>query len=470
MFRTFRTPVVVTLIAGLVAASVHAESRTSVPNLNDPRRNLATIASPRGFSDVLLKAYPEYERFRDERYLRLLAADGLRTADPQAVVERMRAAATRGELYKGLYLSRVFTAAKPELPAGWTNRARLAASLGFDAEAAASQRNAEAPGSAAVPAAALPGKLKVRPATLSDWAAALALVADDVAATEGAHAIVAVRDDLSGLTPASDDDVAQEKRGPWATAKPVQVEHVLTNLFVLRQATPMDKKSMKGGLFALGAVALGASTFATTVGATEAAAAFTEMYGEAMSGAFEVPSELKDGSFVSVTFAGNTAKAVENKPRTAGKYEAVGTPLPILWASGGSMNPALQAQWKNGDESKSQAIRLDAKTTKRDWKKQQVPALAYPRVAQVCINARLCSPHVTVFELMLTAEDVAVLAPGLQSAVPDTSKFAAMYAANQPLSVIAAGDSLVGVDPAGVVYVTRLRPTEWLTPAATTKK
>ena len=470
MFRTFRTPVFIALIAGLVTASMHAETRTANPNSNDPRRILAPVPSSGPFSEALLKVYPEYERFRDERYLRLLAADGLRKADPQALVERMRAAATRGEIYKALYLARVFTAVKPELPAGWTNRGRLAASLGFDAEAAASQRNAEAPGSASVPSAALPGKMKVRPATLSDWAAALALLADDVAATEGAHAIVAVRDDLSGLSPASDDDVARENRGPWATAKPVQVEHVLTNLFVLKQATPMDKKSMKGGLFALGAVALGATTFATTVGATEAAAAFTEMYGDAMSKAFEVPSELKGGSFVSVTFTGNTAKAVENKPRTAGKYEAVSTPLPILWASGGSMNPTLQAQWKNGDESKSQAIRLDAKTTKREWKKHQVPALAYPRIAQLCLNARLCSPRVTLFELMLTAEDVAVMAPGLERALPDTSKFATMYAASQPLSVIAAGENLVGVDTAGVVYITQLRPTEWLTPAATTKK
>ena len=86
MFRTFRTPVFIALIAGLVTASMHAETRTANPNSNDPRRILAPVPSSGPFSEALLKVYPEYERFRDERYLRLLAADGLRTADPQALV------------------------------------------------------------------------------------------------------------------------------------------------------------------------------------------------------------------------------------------------------------------------------------------------------------------------------------------------------------------------------------------------
>src|SRR5688572_3823910 len=151
------------------------------------------------FSESFFKAFPEYDRFRDAAYARLFAGDGLRSSDPQTIFQRMMAAAKQGETHKALYLARLFTAAKPDLAAGWTNRAQLADSLGFDAEAAASRANASDGANRPIPPTALPGAMKTRPASLADWAAALALVADDVAVKEGPHALVAVRDDLSGV-------------------------------------------------------------------------------------------------------------------------------------------------------------------------------------------------------------------------------------------------------------------------------
>ena len=106
----------------------------------------------------------------------------------------MMAAAKQGETYKALYLARVFTTAKPDLAAGWTNRAQLAASLGFDAEATASRANASEAGSRPIPPASSRCD-ETSAILLADWAAALALVADDVVVKEGPHALVAVRDD-----------------------------------------------------------------------------------------------------------------------------------------------------------------------------------------------------------------------------------------------------------------------------------
>ena len=228
----------------------------------------------------------------------------------------------------------------------------------------------------------------------------------------------------------------------------------------------MDKKSMKGGLFALGALALAGSTFASTVGAADAAAAFSEMYGDAMAKAFEVPSELKGGSFVSTTFSGDVAKATTTTPRTSGKHEAIGTPLSMLWASGGSMSPTLQARWKSGDSSKSETMRIDAKTKKREWKKQEVPQLFYPRVHQLCAGSKDCSPRLTLLEVLLTAEDVAALAPGNEQRLPAIGAWHARYTSHEGMTVIAAGETYAGFDASGVIYVTRQRPTEWLTPVA----
>jgi hypothetical protein len=427
-----------------------------------------------GYPDALHVAYPDIARFRDAAYFGVLAEGGLSHVDPRALHGRIAAASEAGEGYKALYLARLFTDLQPDNAAGWSNRARLAAAVGFAGEAAAAQANAQSGTSAPVSGNALPGAIATKPASLHDWAAALALLADDVAAREGRPVIVSVKDDLSGIQVASQEDIQRENRGPWATAKPVRAEDVLPNLFVLSQAQPMDHKSMKGSMFALGALALAGSGYASTVGAAEAATTFAGLYGNAMARAFEVPSDYKGGKYTAVTYAEAAPKRVELTPKTSGKSEAVGTPLPLLWASGPSRSQALPAVWANGDSDKSEAIRMDRAAKTREWKKYIVPPLRYPRLQQLCAGVGRCSPHLTVLEVMLTADDLKVLAPGTDSGLPDLSAFASEYASGTQLTVVAAGDQFAGYDAAGVVYITKQRPTEWLTsapaPASSGKK
>ena len=175
-FRTILSHAVA--LTPLVVVTAHA---SGLPEESKPP--VAGSRLPGSFID----AFPEFERFRDEGYSRLMAGDALRVADVKALFERMTAASRNGEIYKALYFARLFTHAKPELAAGWSNRAELAATVGVAQEAAASHANAQAGGHLSVPPAALPGAIKVRPSTLADWAAALALVSDDVAAKEGPH-------------------------------------------------------------------------------------------------------------------------------------------------------------------------------------------------------------------------------------------------------------------------------------------
>jgi len=424
-------------------------------------RKPATAPAPATFPATFLKTSTDLQRFADPAYFKMLAADGLRTADPKALYQRIAAATKAGESYKALYLSRIFTDLQPDNATGWTNRARLAASLGFDAEAAAAQANADAGAGRPVIGGALPGAFKVRPTTLADWAAALAMAADDVTTREGRTVVVSVKDDLSGVKVPSNEEMHRLGDGPWATAQPVQIEDVLPNLFAMPEATPMDHKSMKGGLFALGALAMAASAYSSSIGAYDAATQYSELYGNAMGKAFEVPSEFKGGTFTATTYVNGRARTTKLVPKTSGKREAIGTPVPLLWASGPSLNSTLLAIWRNGDTDKTEAIKIDAKTKKQEWKKHAVPSLFYPRMQKFCGQGQ-CSSNLTLHEVMLSREDLQTLAPGTESALPGLAAWTSRYSSRQPMSVVAAGDLFAGFDAAGVVYVTRHRPTEWL--------
>lgn len=455
--KTIRSAAAFTAILLVLSAASPATAQN--PATAGPQES----ASQAGYPEAFFKAMPGTERFKDPAYFRTLAGDGIRTADPKALFGRISAAIEANEAYKALYLSRLFNELQPDNAIGWTNRAKLAASLGFSEEAAAAQANAESGSARPVPGGALPGAFKVRPTSLSDWAAALAMAGDDVTAREGRLVILAVRDDLSGIDVAPAEAVQRENRGPWATARPVQVEHVLPSLFAMPQAKPMDRKSIKGGLFALGAIALAGSTYSTSVGAADAATQFAELYGNAMAKAFEVPSEFKGGSYFAVTYKGSAPQRAELKPKTAGKHEAVGTPLPVLWASGPSLSSVVTAAWTNGDSSKTEAIKVDASTKKQEWKKHQISTLSYPRLHELCVAPNRCSPRLTLLELVLTADDLRAIAPGAETRLPSTDVFAASYAQGGPLTVTAAGERFAGFDAKGTVYITKQRPTEWLT-------
>ena len=424
------------------------------------------VAAALGFPSLFVSTSPDLQRFADASYYRTLAADGIKSSDPKALYARIAAATQAGENYKALYLSRIFTLVQPANSTGWENRASFATALGFEAEAAGARANAASTSPAPLSGGALPGSFKVRPTTLSDWAAALAMVADDTTAREGRATVVAVADNLSGVDVPSNAAIEESGRGPWVDPKPVQVEDVLTNLFTMPQATPMDRKSMKGGLFALGALAMAGSAYSSATGVASTAAQLAQVSGNVMAHAFEVPSELKGGTFVSVTYANGVAKPTTIKPKTAGKYEAVGTPLPMLWASGPSLSSSVQAQWRSGDTSKSEAIRIDGKTKKQEWKKYELAAMTYPRMQRFCDDARRCSPMLTLLEVMLTADDLRALAPGTETRLPSLSAWTSRYNSRTGMTLGAAGDRFTGFDAAGTVYITRHRPTEWLVTAA----
>jgi hypothetical protein len=443
-----------TVVAATMVGALHADDRKPSP-----------AAATASFPATFLKTSADLQRFADPAYFKIAAADGLRSADPKVLYQRIAAASKAGERYKALYLSRIFTDLQPDIAAGWANRAQLAASLGFTAESAAARANAEAGSSRPVAGGALPGAFKARPATLADWAAALALTGDDVTAREGRPMVVSVKDNLSGVSVPSNEEILRLGRGPWVKAKPVQLEDVLTNFFVMPQATPMDHKSMKGGLFALGALAMAASAYSSSIGAYDAATQYSELYGHAIGNALEVPSEFKGGAYTATTYADGAVRAAKVVPKSSGKREAIETPVAMLWASGPSLNATFQGGWRNGDTGKSEAMKIDAKTKKQQWKKHAIPALAYPRLQRFCGQGQ-CSPDFTLQEVMLSREDLQALAPGTESTLPVLASWASRYQSRQPLSVIAAGDFFTGFDAAGVVYVTRQSPTEWLTSAS----
>src|SRR5262245_49647400 len=186
------------------------------------------------------------DRFADADYSSWMLGDGIRQADPEKLYARMKSAADSKEQYKALYFSRLITDAAPDLPGAWTNRAAFAEALGLLVEANLSKANA-LPGASrvAVPGGMLPGiVLSHRPVTLSDWAAAMSLMADDTSAREG-FAVVAVRDDVTGI-----EEVQGEN--PQVTGKPISLDDLLANAFVLRNADPMKEHNTRGGMLALG--------------------------------------------------------------------------------------------------------------------------------------------------------------------------------------------------------------------------
>ena len=186
------------------------------------------------------------DRLADADYSTWMLGNGLRQAPPEKLFERMKAAADSKEQYKALYFSRLITDAAPNLSGAWTNRAAFADALGLGGEANLSRANSDSGNSRViVHGGMLPGTtLSHRPTTLSDWAAAMSLLADDTAAREGS-AVVAVRDDVTGV-----EEVQGEN--PQVNGRPISLDDLLANAFVLKNADPMKEHNTRGGMLALG--------------------------------------------------------------------------------------------------------------------------------------------------------------------------------------------------------------------------
>jgi hypothetical protein len=372
------------------------------------------------------------------------------------------------ENYKALYLARIFNEIKPDLAAGWTNRAAIANSLGLKAEAeAAALRATDITRQTPVPLSVLPGSgLKVRPASLADWAASLALVGDSLSAQNGERSAVAVRDDISGVAVADPNEVREADSrqiaagltatGPWATAKPLQADLVDANLFVLKEPVAMGYGTVKKGMMFLGAVLAAESAMAGSMGVA-GSGDLAQTSGQVMGNAFEVESNFHGGSYKKGVYDDNgKISLAKDKPKSAGKEYAVGNPLILLWASGPSLLPSYYGRWETRHSPTFQVAKADAPWNgKGDTKSENPPNLTYPRLQSLC--AATCSKPVSLIEAILTPDEVSKLAPTLNAAPVDLDAQRQAYPDGKlTLAEGNANNAWVGFDDGGWVYSIRV--------------
>ncbi len=437
------------------------------------------------FPDTYLNGLDNGKRFKDPAYFKLMASDGLRGSDPKGLFQRITAAVEAGQNYKALYLARLFTQLKPDVQQGWVNRSSIAATLGYREEAALAQANAESsPNARPVPPSVLPGTIRVRPKDLSDWGAALALLSDDLTAKEGAQALISIRDDVTGIQVSTPEEVAKEAQesasdglpptGPWARPKPLLLSDIAPNMFSMRGGEPMRESSTNGGSLAGALLMSGlAGMQKETASATQAAAAAGAMMEKANS----VPSIYKSGRYLGVTYVAGDPKTTTYLPKPSGKYDAIGNPLPIIWASGGSMSSAVFAQVVSSGKVRGTRIGPEdaGKTQDKNLKKKQrlntgtLPPLYYPRLAAFQYpqsdGKTITTWPFTLLELMLDQNDLDALLPNSQV------KGLTWYEENQEYSrgrlVFINGNykfGMAGYDSKGATYIVRCKETSWLMP------
>jgi hypothetical protein len=444
-----------------------------------------TSAPATGFPAAYTKVVEGAQRFENPDYFKLLAADGITKVDAKALYMRLQAAVNNNERYKALYFARILTQIKPDNAAMWANRAQSATALGLSDEAAACQQNAKDPAHPVkVPLTGiLPGQgLSVKPSTLADWAAATALLSDGIAEKEGKQALVAFKDSVSGIHEASEaeikarDNDARESGltppGPWAAPEPVQLKHVLGNVFAERAAEPMHYKSVsKGGMF--GAMLM-AGLSGANMNINPGMAQQGMVMAQQMAGrASEVPSHYKGGAYTQVTFTEGKESEVADHPQTAGLDETVANPVPFLWASGGSMVPTIDAVWKTNQKTKVKKITAANAGDEKEAKEFNPPAqLQFPKLMGLCVandpqSKQFCTDPMTLMESLLTPEDVAALAPNLSASVPDLDTYRRTYGSLYITLKPGNGGSsqMWGVDNEGAVYRLNPGPTAWIVAA-----
>jgi hypothetical protein len=411
-------------------------------------------------------------RFQDADYSRLFLRDGLKQCDPKIIFGIVQEAVGAQENYKALFFARIFTEMKPDLAAGWNNRAALANSLGLKDEAAASALRMTDPASITpVPLSMLPGVgLKVRPKSLADWAAAMTLVGDSLAAIGGEHFAVAVRDDISGLKVSDPEEVRNtdasliqaglSPTGPYALANPMQAAAVPPNLFVLKNPDPINYVTVKK-FEMFGAIAMAmASGYTSNATGSEAA-------GQMMGDAMEVQSNYKGGSYEKGVYGddGPMLHLTKDHPKSAGKEYAVGNPVTILWASGPSFFSSYHGRWDSKNKpwvSSTPAGQIW--DSKAKWSYRRLSDLYFPKLMSFCNGA--CSVPVTAMEAMLTSDNVEKIAPSLTGKLVDLTEQRRSYESDKlTLGSGNAGDTYVGFDESGTVYKIQIRvsqPSGWL--------
>ena len=466
---------------GLVSVLMVASCLTAFAKKNEKQEVKQQQAT--GFGTAYTRVVKGAERFEDANYFKLMASDGIRTVDPKALYVRLQAAVAANERYKALYLARIFTDLKPDAPAAWNNRARLASALGLTEEAAACEQNATDPSQRVnVPLAdILPGTgLGTKPTTLSDWAAATALLSDGIAEKEGKQGLVAYKDLVSGIHEATKEEIAERDQnnreaglnpsGPWADSEPVQLRHVLANSFDLHSADPMHEKSVnKGSMFGAMLMA-GLSGMQANINPTVSQQAMN--MAEQMAGrASQVPSNYQGGSYIRVIFHDGKEVTTPDHPQTSGQVETVGNPLPFLWASGGSTEPYFTGNWKSNDRAKVKKITAsNLDDVKNSHAKLYHPpaGMKFPKLMGLCASSDSektnCSNPLSLMELLLTKDDLAALAPELSASLLDLDQFRQHYDSGTLILQPGNGgrNRMWGGDDEGAMYELNLSSTAWL--------
>jgi hypothetical protein len=358
--------------------------------------------------------------------------------------------------------------------------------LGLTEEAAACEQNAKDPSQRVnVPLAdVLPGTgLGTKPTTLSDWAAATALLSDGIAEKEGKQDLVAYKDLVSGIHEATREEIAERDQnnreaglnpsGPWADPEPVQLRHVLANSFDLHSADPMHEKSVnKGSMFGAMMMA-GLSGMQANINPVISQQAMN--MAEQMAGrASQVPSNYQGGSYTRVIFDDGKEIATPDHPQTSGQVETVGNPLPFLWASGGSTEPYFTGSWKSNDGAKVKKITAsNLDDVKNSHAKLYHPPtdMRFPKLMGLCASSDSersnCSNPLSLMELLLTEDDVATLAPELRKSVLDLDPYRQQYDSGNLILEPGNGgrNRIWGGDNEGAMYELSLSSTSWLTSA-----
>lgn len=440
--------------------------------------------STAAFPETLTHTLQAGQRFASPAYFRFMAGDGLHSVDPRVLYARMQAAAQANEQYKAFYFATIFTELRPTLAAGWSNRAVLAATFGLTTEAKFCQKNAADPQHAQpVNSSMLPGAaVKYKPVSLSDWAAAVALLANSVAEGEGPEALIAFRDDISGIHEATQQEIADSNAftqsagmpptGPWASAEPVCLQDVLANAFSLRSGQPMKYRfESRSGAF--GAALLAGLSGVAAQSNPALAQAGLETAEDENDRASQIPSHYSGGSYVTAIYRHNSQVLDTQKPRAAGVDHAIGSPMPLLLASGGSFAPVYVGHWAAGEKPLMKRITVsDLKSGKEVKFQERRPpdTLYFPKLITLC--AARCTLPVTLAELILTSDDVLALAPSLyidhltastgESTIPSVSSY--FQSGQIRLEGSFGGTQYVAFDDQGNTYILRWGPAEWVVP------
>ncbi|GAC1437629.1 MAG: hypothetical protein NVS1B11_01750 [Terriglobales bacterium] len=241
---------------------------------------------------------------------------------------------------------------KPDSAAAWQNEFALASALGLQHEAELCKKNASDPVHAtSVAAELLPGTLRYKPVSLEDFAAAVSLMSDSTSAKEGRNALIAFRDDVSGIRQATQEEIDQANRadqevglppsGPWATAEPPKPLDALAAAFSLRSATPMRYSSgSRSGMAS--AMLLGALSGMQANSNPSAAEQTREVAQREAERSTQVPSHNKGGSFelAKYTTSGSDERTRATRRRWMKRWAKQGWRWPSRWGERQSCGPS----------------------------------------------------------------------------------------------------------------------------------